>query len=272
MNLLTPYVLIALIAIGAAYAILPPPVQLGGRRLDRLAGREPPKSALERILELPARLREDFQALERTEPTLLLKLAGALLGLLAGAAATALFVPPPAAPVSLTIFAAAGYLAPDLAHRRRVAARKEAIEREMVFFLGFLRAFCRLGNLYQALHLAAAGESGRLATEIEKALSQVALGEDLFESLREAADRIAVDTFSELIFTLESSQKVGAPLEEAVAAVEEHMYAIWEMDAHAQVARMDFRLTVLGVVVLMPALLLTAVFPALMQIVRSVSS
>lgn len=265
-----PFVLIALIAIGAAYTIFPPPTQLGGKRLDRLMGREPSKGILERILELPIRLREDFQALERTEPTFLLKLAGALLGLLAGGIATALFVPPSAAPVSLTVFAAAGYLAPDFIHKRKVAARKEAIEREMVFFLGFLRAFCKLGNLYQALQLAIAGETGRLAGELERALSQVTLGEELFDALREAADRIAVDTFSELVFTLESSQEVGAPLDEAVAAVEEHMYHTWEMDARSQVARMDFKLTVLGVVVLMPALLLTAVFPALMQIVRQI--
>ena len=270
MTNLIPFTLIVLIAIGTAYTIFPPPVKLGEKRLDRLMGRTPRKNVLERLLELPRQVKEDFRALERTEPTMLLKLAGACLGLLAGAITTVLFVPPSAAPVSLTVFGAAGYLAPDFIHKRKVAARKEAIEKEMVFFLGFLRAFCKLGNLYQALQLAVAGESGRLARELETTLSQVALGEELFEALREAADRIAVDTFSELVFTLEQSQQVGAPLDEAVAAVEEHMYRTWETDAHSQVARMDFRLTVLGVVVLMPALLLTAVFPALMQIMRQI--
>lgn len=268
---IVPMLMAATAALTMVYVLLPAPAQVGKRELQILSGETPRPTLLDRLRGMPGKVKGQFVGLgsqEQVGGIALLRLASAGLGGPLGATAGYVFAPTVPRLIPMAIFALACYFLPEYLHKRRREARRERVEKEMVFFLASLRSFCSFGNLYQALELALIGEEGLLADELRRAVGRMALGGNAFESLHECAERLDTPEFTGLVDILEQAEAVGAPLEEAVAAVEKGIYERWESQAQAEVARMDFRLTVLGVLVLMPALILVAVLPALMQIAR----
>jgi len=266
-----PMLTVATVALIVAYVLVPAPQRLGKRKLAILAGQTPQPTLLDRLMSLPGEVKRQFMGLGREAEVgniLLLKLVSAGLGALAGIVAGTIFLPQVPSLVPMAIMAGAAYFAPSQLHKRRREARRDQVERELVFFLASLRAFCKLGSLYQALELSLGNEEGLLAQAVRQALGKMALGKDPFESLHEAALVLDTPAFTTLVDTLQQSQAVGAPLETAVAAVEDALYEKWEMEAQAQIGTMDFRLTVLGVIVLIPAIILVSVVPAVIQVVR----
>jgi len=266
-----PMVMISTIAVLVVYMLVPAPRGVDRGHLAVLAGRSRGGGLTARLRRLPMRAREQLVALgaPEEEPDVgLLKLIGAGLGALVGLVAGLVFMPGFNLTMPGGIFAVAGYFCPEVIHRRRLAARQEQIEGEMVFFLANLRSFSWGANLYEALRLAVSGEEGALASAVEWVLGQATAGENLYEALGVAARRLAVDEFTMLVDTLQDAHGVGTPLEDAVKVVEVDMYRRWEADAQRQVGGMDFRLTVVGVLLLMPALFLVAMLPALVQVMR----
>jgi len=263
-------ILIEAIVALTVYILIPAPQGVGRRHLDALAGRSVPQGLIGRLMRLPAAAREQFLALGSQEGPVdmgLLKAIGSALGMVVGILTGVAFIPSNLLAAGM-LFSIGGYFAPEAIHNHRLAARREEVQREMVFLLANLRSFCRQANLLEALQLSVSGEEGILASEIRWVIEQATMGENLYDALSEVAGRLKVEEFTSLVEALCEAHEVGTPLDQALQAVEEDMYTRWEAEAHEQVAGMDFRLTVIGVALLMPALFMVSMLPAIVQVVR----
>jgi len=189
---------------------------------------------------------------------------GVLLALLAGLA-----VPPALVVGAASFLFAAGYIAPDLYFTGRVKARRDQIRAELPGLISYLRTFAGIhANLYEALRLATEGETGLLAQELQGVVRQVEAQRDIYAALRELAGRIGVKEFNHVVYTLEQTQRLGTPLDEALAVLEEGLYRDREVEAQLQVAQMDLKLMVVGMVLLFPALFLSTVAPTMLRIIQ----
>jgi tight adherence protein C len=180
--------------------------------------------------DLEARLAAAGRPLALTAADLMaIKAGAALLGPLL-AAPLAAAAPGRLALVLLVGAAAGGYLAPDLALRRRAARRRRAIERELGDVLDLLRVCAQAGlPVSRALAEVGARHRGVLAAELQRAAAALALGERRAAALDRLAAAAPVPAVIALTAAIRRGERHGAPLAPALTAL--------ATDARAEQAR-----------------------------------
>lgn len=171
-----------------------------------------------------------------------------------------------AAPVG-SLLVLAGYLAPAWLERLRRQQRRDRIEAQALPLAALLGSLADLpeANLFDALHLAAAETQDELSLLIADCLRSVGLGADLLERLREQALPQGGARLARLVGVLAEHLRDGEELPALLHDLEAEFQEarLFELREHA--ARADLRLTLVGMVCLVPALYLVSVVPAVLQ-------
>lgn len=174
-----------------------------------------------------------------------------------------------AAPLG-TVLALAGYLAPGLMARYRHRRTRAQIEGQVLPFTGLLAALAGLPetNLYDALYLAAAESEGELAVLVGNGLRSVGLGQDLVRHLEEQVLPFGDRNVRRLVALLKEHVRRGEPLAGLLRELEVDLFDARLLALREQLAQADLRLTLVGMLLLVPALYLVSVVPALLHALK----
>ncbi|MBX5442996.1 MAG: type II secretion system F family protein, partial [Solirubrobacteraceae bacterium] len=210
-----PRLLALLAAIGRRLGVLPAPADLDARLAA--AG-------------TPAGLRaRDLMAVK----------GGAALAALLGAVPVLTAGPPRLAPALAAGAAAAGWLAPDAWLRRRARRRARTIARELSGVLDLLRVAVEAGlPVARAAAEVGARHRGLLARELAAVAATTALGVPREQALARLAAAAPLPAVAALVAAIGRSERHGAPLGPALAALAadaraEHARALAEQAARA---------------------------------------
>jgi tight adherence protein C len=184
------------------------------------------------------------------------KAGGALVALLAaGAPVTAL--PGRLGPVLALVAPAAGFLAPDLALRRRTGRRARAMAAELPAVLELLGVAVGAG-LTPARALGEVGRRrhGALAAELRAAATRIELGLPRAEALAGLEARCPVADVGRLVSALERTEGHGAPLGPALAALAVDARARRTQRLRERAARAAPKIQLVVALLLVPAVML----------------
>jgi len=188
--------------------------------------RRTPLNAVARLgaglgLDPPRRLERRIAAAGLDRPTTEIVALQAGLAILAATAALTLFTFAPGR-LGLLLLAgapAAGYVAPELALRRRARTRANTMQEELPDVLDLLRVAIAAG-LAPRRALAEVGRRhpGLLAAELERAADRTRMGEPAEATLRQLEARCPAPGIPALAEALRRAERHGAPLGRSLAA------------------------------------------------------
>ena len=113
----------------------------------------------------------------------------------------------------------AGFLAPDLWHRRRTRARHAAVRRSLPALLDLMRVTVEAGlGPAEAMRAVAERATGPLADEWRRVAREVELGVALPAALRDLERRLPMPEIQAFVAALERALRHGSPLGETLAA------------------------------------------------------
>lgn len=183
--------------------------------------------------------------------------AGAALVLLGLVAVWAQVLPGRLGLAALALAPAAGFWLPDLLLRRRAAARRRVLEREVADVLDLLRVAVGAGQSPdRALHEVAMHRRGMLAAELGRAARQVELGVPRTRAWTELAARCPIEPVLALVAALGRADRHGAPLDGALAALAVQARADRSRAAQDAGARAAPQIQLVIALVLVPAVML----------------
>ena len=182
--------------------------------------------------------------------------AGALVGGLAGLPAAAA-APGRLGVVALLAAPAAGFLVPDAWLRRRARARAAAMARELPDVLDLLRVAVEAGlPVSRALADVGRRHPGALAAELRAAAGAIELGVPRADVLRAVPRRAPLPAVGALVAAIERSERHGAPLSPALAALATESRADASRVLAERAARAAPKLQLAVALLLVPAVLL----------------
>lgn len=171
-----------------------------------------------------------------------------------------------AAPLG-TSLAALGLTLPELTQLLTRARRRARMEAEALPLVSSLTSIAGLpgSNAYDALYAAVAEGDGELPARLRMALRSVGLGGDLEAELRSQLLTEAGPSLQRLLAVLGEHLRQGTPLFELLHELEAELLEERRLQLKEIAARADLRLTVVGLSLLVPALYLVSVVPALLH-------
>jgi tight adherence protein C len=162
---------------------------------------------------------------------------------------------------------AAGYLAPDIALRRRTRRRARTIEAELADVLDLLRVAVAAGlTPGRALTEVGRRHPGALAAELRRATARAALGVPRADTYAELQHRAPAQGIPALTAALQRADRHGAPLQPALTAEAAAARARQAQRAAEQAARAAPQIQLVVALLLVPAVLLlvaAALIPAI---------
>ena len=185
-----------------------------------------------------------------------IKGAGALVGGLAGLPLAA-SAPGRLGIVALLAAPAAGFLAPDAWLRRRARTRGAAMARELPDVLDLLRVAVEAGlPVSRALADVGRRHPGALAAELRAAAGAIQLGMPRADALRAVPRRAPLPAVGAMVAAIERSERHGAPLSGALAALAADARADAARALAERAARAAPKLQLAVALLLVPAVLL----------------
>jgi tight adherence protein C len=168
-----------------------------------------------------------------------------------------------------------GFFAPSYYIGNRGRARQTAIGRELSDVLDLLVVSVEAGlGLYEAIKVVGneAERHGQvIGRELSLVAAEVSSGASLGVSLRNLADRTAVDDIKPLAATLIQSEQLGAQIAPALRASSDAMRARRRMRAEEAAQKAAVKILFPLVLFVLPAMLMVIVGPALIQILKTMT-
>jgi tight adherence protein C len=166
-----------------------------------------------------------------------------------------------------------GFFAPSYYIGNRGRARQTAIGRELSDVLDLLVVCVEAGlGLYEAIKVVGseAERHGQvIGRELSLVAAEVSSGASLGVSLRNLADRTAVDDIKPLAATLIQSEQLGAQIAPALRASSDAMRARRRMRAEEAAQKAAVKILFPLVLFVLPAMLMVIIGPALIQILKT---
>jgi len=167
---------------------------------------------------------------------------------------------------------ALGYIAPTLTIQRLAIARQRRIKAELPDVLALLvvslEAGIGFGEVVKLVGREAERQGRVLGQELSATAAQTAAGRSLEDSLRGLAERIGVDEVTSLVALVIQSQKVGARMGPALRASAELLNSQRRLAAEEAAHKIAVKMLIPLVFLILPALLLIIVGPAVIQVLR----
>jgi tight adherence protein C len=161
---------------------------------------------------------------------------------------------------------AGGYLAPELALRRRARQRRKAIEAELPDVLDLLRVAIAAGLApRRALTEVGRRHPGTLARELKRAAARATLGEPAEATLSRLEARCRATGVPAFVAALRRAERHGAPLAQALAAQATEARSRRAAHRSEQAAKASPKIQLVVALLLVPAVLLlvaAAIIPA----------
>ena len=196
------------------------------------------------------------------------RLAWSALGALGGLALAAVLAAGGSSALGLVILggcgAAAGWAACDSLLRRDVRARRRTIEAQLPTLADLLALAVAAGaSPVPALESAATTMTGPLGSEVTRAVHEVRSGRSIDSALRAMADRIGLASVQRLVDAVLVALERGTPLAEVLRAQAADARAADRRRLMERAGRKDVAMLVPIVFLVLPSVVLVAVYPGL---------
>jgi tight adherence protein C len=179
---------------------------------------------------------------------------------------------PPAVALSPAL-AVGGVLAPTRWLRRREAARRRALVRELPDLLDLLGICVESGMaLDPALQLAAERLGGTLGAELDRVLRDLALGTPRADAYRALVDRAGSPEIARTVGALLQAEELGAPLSGALEGQAEALRVLRRQTARERAARAAPKIQLVVALLMVPAVLLLVLGALVIELSRQVGS
>ena len=179
---------------------------------------------------------------------------------------------PPAVVLAPTL-AVGGALAPTRWLRRREAARRRALVRELPDLLDLLGICVESGMaLDPALQLAAERLGGTLGAELGHVLRDLALGTPRAGAYRALVDRTGSPEIARTVGALLQAEELGAPLSRALEGQAEALRVLRRQTARERAARAAPKIQLVVALLMVPAVLLLVLGALVIELSRQVGS
>jgi tight adherence protein C len=195
-------------------------------------------------------------------------------GVLAGALlALPLVVAWPPAVVLMPVLGATGGFAPTRWLRRREAARRRALVRELPDLLDLLGICVESGMaLDPALQLAVERLGGTLGGEFERVLRDLALGTPRIDAYRALVDRAGSPELARTVGALLQAEELGAPLSRALEGQAEALRVLRRQRARERAARAAPKIQLVVALLMVPAVLMLVLGALVIELSRQVGT
>jgi tight adherence protein C len=198
-----------------------------------------------------------------------LALVGAAVGWLASGVGSNVFV---------CAFAglAVGFMAPSYYIKRRARLRQATIANELSDALDLLVVSVEAGlGLNEAIKVVgteAERQDQEIGRELALVAAEVSAGRTMGEALRSLAERSAVEDVKPLAATLIQSEQLGSKIGPALRASADALRAKRRLRAEENAQKLSVKILVPLVLLVLPAMLMLIIGPAMIQIARTLRS
>jgi tight adherence protein C len=167
---------------------------------------------------------------------------------------------------------ACGYMLPQLVVKRIATARQRRIKAELPDVLALLVVSLEAGiGFGQAIKLVGreAERQGRImGQELSSTAAQMTAGRNLEDSLKDLGERTGVDEVKSLVALAIQSERVGARMAPALRASADMLNSQRRLAAEEAAHKTSVKMLIPLVFLILPALLLVILGPAIIQIIR----
>jgi tight adherence protein C len=168
-----------------------------------------------------------------------------------------------------------GYAVPTMAIRQRAKARQRRIKAELSDVLALLVVSLEAGIGFAEVVKLVGREAERqgrvMGQELTATAAQMTAGRSLEDSLRDLGDRTGVDEIKSLVALVIQSEKAGSRMAPALRASAEQINSQRRLAAEEAAHKTAVKMLLPLVLLILPALLLIVMGPAIIQIFRTFS-
>lgn len=166
-----------------------------------------------------------------------------------------------------------GLLAPELALRRHVAARRRAIHRALPDALDLMvictNAGYSLGATVKRLSVELRQVCPALANELEITAHEIQMNADPAEGLRHLAERTGVESLRSLVATLIQAHQYGTPITQSLKTLARTERTTRILALEEKGAKLAAKLTMPMMLMILPAVMLISGGPALLRMMEA---
>ena len=154
--------------------------------------------------------------------------------------------------------------------RRREAARRSAVDRELTDALGEMVMSVEAGlTLESAMNVYSQRHHSALADEFRVALDRIALGISRDLALKELLDRTPTSGMQLFVAAIRQNQRIGAPLATVLRQQASTARRRRRQDVEERSAKLAMKMVFPTVLCILPALMIVVVGPALIRTLQS---
>lgn len=202
------------------------------------------------------------------------KLAGGAVGVVAGVVlGRSLDVVPLVAVIMVMGGLQVGMLGPEIALRRRVVARRQAIHRSLPDALDLMvictNAGYSLGATIRRLALELAEISPALANELEVTSHEIQMSGDPVSGLRNLAERTGVPSLRAMVATLVQAHQYGTPITQSLKTLARGERTTRILTLEEKGAKLAAKMTMPMMLLILPAVMLVSGAPAFLRLMES---
>ena len=178
--------------------------------------------------------------------------------------------------VAMLAGAGIGAFGPSYYIGRRARNRRDQIASQLSDVLDLLVVCVEAGlGLSEAIKIVgseSARQKQEIGTELSMVSAELSAGSSLGQALKSFADRTAVDDIKPLAATLVQSEKLGAQIGPALRSISDTMRTTRRLRAEEAAAKTTVKILFPLVLFILPAMMSVIVGPAMIQIMRALTS
>lgn len=202
------------------------------------------------------------------------KLVGGAVGVVAGVVVGRSFgVVPLVAVIVVMGGLQVGMLGPEIALRRRVVARRQAIHRSLPDALDLMvictNAGYSLGATIRRLAMELAEISPALANELEVTSHEIQMSGDPVSGLRNLAERTGVPSLRAMVATLVQAHQYGTPITQSLKTLARSERTTRILTLEEKGAKLAAKMTMPMMLLILPAVMLVSGAPAFLRLMES---
>ena len=202
------------------------------------------------------------------------KLAGGAVGVVAGVVLGRSFNVMPLVAVIMAMGGLqVGMLGPEIALRRRVVARRQAIHRSLPDALDLMvictNAGYSLGATIRRLAMELAEISPALANELEVTSHEIQMSGDPVSGLRNLAERTGVPSLRAMVATLVQAHQYGTPITQSLKTLARTERITRILTLEEKGAKLAAKMTMPMMLLILPAVMLVSGAPAFLRLMES---
>jgi tight adherence protein C len=187
---------------------------------------------------------------------------GGLLGVAAGRPGRALLL--------AVVFAAAGFLIPDMTLTMKTRARREQIRAQLPDALDILAISVETGLGFDAaLAKVAEHMDGPLVEELRLTLAEMRLGESRQDALRGLADRVDLAEVSSFVHAIVQAEQLGSPLGKILRVQATESRQKRQVAAEERAMKAPVKMIIPTAILIFPAMFIVILGPAILHFTQA---